>query len=110
MAQVVTRTIVDDIDGSEAERTLHFAVDGTNYAIDLSTANINEFKSAIGGFLESARKVGKVSGKATRTHGASQADREQTRVIREWAKAHGHTISERGRIPATVQKAFADAH
>lgn len=36
MAQKVIRQFVDDIDGSEAERTFSFAVDGTQYEIDLS--------------------------------------------------------------------------
>ena len=57
MAQKVITEFIDDIDGSSAERTFTFAVDGTNYEIDLSTENIAEFKSAIGGFIESARKV-----------------------------------------------------
>ncbi len=52
MAQKVTTEFIDDIDGSPAERTFTFAVDGTNYEIDLSAENIAEFKSAIGGFIE----------------------------------------------------------
>jgi hypothetical protein len=40
MAQKVIREFVDDIDGSEAERTFTFAIDGTHYEIDLSTQNI----------------------------------------------------------------------
>ena len=31
MAQKIIREFIDDIDGSEAERTFTFAVDGTNY-------------------------------------------------------------------------------
>jgi hypothetical protein len=53
----VVREFIDDIDGSAAERTFTFAVGGTAYEIDLSSENIAEFKSAIGGFIESARKV-----------------------------------------------------
>jgi hypothetical protein len=47
MAQKVIRQFVDDIDGSEAERTFSFAVDGTQYEIDLSSENILEFNDAI---------------------------------------------------------------
>jgi hypothetical protein len=43
MAQKVIRQFIDDIDGSEAERTFNFAVDGTDYEIDLSSENIKEF-------------------------------------------------------------------
>jgi hypothetical protein len=57
MAQKVIREFVDDIDGSEAERTFTFAIDGTHYEIDLSSQNIKEFHEAIAGFVESARKI-----------------------------------------------------
>lgn len=115
MAQVVTRTFIDDIDGSEAERTFTFAVDGTGYEIDLSNDNITEFNSAIGGFVESARKIGKA---ATASNGArrtsapagARQSREQTQAIREWARMAGHSISDRGRIPLAVQHAFDQAH
>jgi hypothetical protein len=40
MAQKIIREFVDDIDGSPAERTFSFAVDGVSYEIDLSTQNI----------------------------------------------------------------------
>ena len=113
MAQKVITEFIDDIDGSSAERTFTFAVDGTNYEIDLSTENIAEFKSAIGGFIESVRKVkGSSNGRRTRgtgTNGGRQP-REQTQAVREWARQHGHNISNRGRLPASIQQAFDQAH
>jgi hypothetical protein len=60
MAQKIIRQFIDDIDdidGSEAQRTFSFAVDGAHYEIDLSSNNIKEFTDAIAGFIESARKV-----------------------------------------------------
>lgn len=47
MAQKIITEFIDDIDGSPAERTFAFAVDGTNYEIDLSADNIAEFNSAM---------------------------------------------------------------
>ena len=115
MAQKVITEFVDDIDGSPAERTFSFAVDGTNYEIDLSAENIAEFKSAIGGFIESARKVkGSRSGNGRRAHNAGanggRQSRDQTRAVREWARRQGHNISDRGRIPSSIQQAFDQAH
>ena len=113
MAQKVITEFIDDIDGSPAERTFTFAVDGTNYEIDLSAENIAEFNSAIGGFMESARKVKATSNdrRARSTGGASgQQSRAQTRAVREWARQHGHNISNRGRIPASIQQEFDQAH
>ncbi|MBV8996745.1 MAG: Lsr2 family protein [Pseudonocardiales bacterium] len=113
MAEKVIREFVDDIDGSPAERTFSFTVDGVSYEIDLSTQNIAEFKSAIGGFIESARKVkGGSSRSRNRSDGSGGArqSREQIRAVREWARQHGHNISDRGRIPASIQQAFDQAH
>ena len=113
MAQKVSREFIDDIDGSEVERTFTFAVDGTNYEIDLSSQNIKEFNEAIAGFVESARKV-KASGTGRRAHKTSTSDsgrsREQTQAVREWARQQGHSINDRGRIPASIQQAFDQAH
>ena len=40
--------------------------------------------------------------------GLGLADQEQ--ACRAWARQHGHTISNRGRIPASIQQAFDQAH
>ena len=109
MAQKVVREFIDDIDGSPAERTFTFAVDGTAYEIDLSSENIAEFKSAIGGFIESARKV-KTTSTGQRQRGASTTDlgqrRERLNEVREWARNNGYSVSDRGRISAEVLAAF----
>ena len=115
MAQKVIREFVDDIDGSEAERTFTFAIDGTHYEIDLSSQNIKEFHEAIAGFVESARKI-KASGPGRRARTASPStsgsgrSREQVQAVREWARQQGHSINDRGRIPASIQQAFDQAH
>jgi Lsr2 len=117
MAQKVIRKFVDDIDGSPAERTFTFTVDGTHYEIDLSSENIKEFNDAIAGFVESARKVkGGGNGRRTRKVSTSSGisgsgrSREQTQAVREWARRQGHSINDRGRIPASIQQAFDQAH
>jgi hypothetical protein len=33
-------------------------------------------------------------------------DRERTAAVREWARAHGHDVSDRGRISKTVMQAY----
>jgi hypothetical protein len=113
MAQKVIREFIDDIDGSEAERTFTFAVEGTSYEIDLSSQNIKEFNEAIAGFVESARKI-KASGSGRRAPKTSTSDsgrpREQTQAVRQWARQQGHSINDRGRIPASIQQAFNQAH
>jgi hypothetical protein len=36
----------------------------------------------------------------------SPSNREDTAAIREWARAHGHNVSDRGRISKSVMEAY----
>ena len=41
MATRVTTTLVDDVDGTEAQETVAFGLDGSEFEIDLSDSNAN---------------------------------------------------------------------
>lgn len=115
MARVETIKLIDDVTGEVADETVQFAVDGDGYEIDLADANAKELRSALAGYIESARKLGRVTfgaAPATRRGGGSRAvvDREQNQAIREWARSHGMNVSDRGRIGADVIAAFNAAH
>ena len=47
MAQKVTVTLVDDLDGSQAEETVEFGLDGATYTIDLSGGNAGRLREAV---------------------------------------------------------------
>ena len=107
MAQKVNIILVDDLDGSDAEETITFGLDGTTYEIDLNAANARALREALSGYVGHARKMSagrRGSGRRTST-GSSN-----TKSVREWAKANGHDVSERGRISADVQQAYDAAH
>jgi hypothetical protein len=99
MATKIAVTLVDDLDGSVAEETVRFGVGGTEYEIDLSTKNAGALRARLGPFVEHARKSGR--GQRRRPARPTSA-RERSSDIRAWAKAQGITISDRGRIPASV--------
>ena len=110
MAQKVTVTLVDDLDGSTAEETVEFGLDGASYAIDLSGNNAGRLRDALEEYVEHARRAGgrkrgtpRPPGRAPRT---ASADREQNQAIREWARKQGMKVSDRGRIPAEVLEAY----
>jgi hypothetical protein len=44
MAQKLQTFFIDDLDGSEAEGTVLFGLDGTQYEIDLSTGHAKELR------------------------------------------------------------------
>lgn len=122
MARKVQIMLVDDLDGTdipEAEaETVTFAIDGVSYEIDLHKKNADKMRSAFEKFVGSARKVGRVTagsgGRQARaaSNGSARTglDRAQSTAIREWAKAQGKEVSDRGRIPAAIVDEYQSAH
>ena len=110
MAQKVTVLLVDDLDGGPADETVPFALDGVSYEIDLSAANAATFRDSLAQYVASARRVGgRAAGRGAGRRRAGGGD-SRTAQIREWARANGHKVSERGRIPATIIEAYDKAH
>lgn len=111
MAKKVTVTLVDDYDGeSKADETVFFSVDGNDYEIDLSNKNAGKLRESLEEWTEKARKVGRSKRKAVATGRTRPAvDREESTAIREWARAQGHQVSSRGRIPAEIVEAYQRA-
>jgi nucleoid-associated protein Lsr2 len=114
---VATQTkveLIDDLTGDKADETVLFGIDGREFEIDLSRDHAGELRDNLARYLAKARKVGKRTTVSTttskRTASGQRQSREQTAAIREWARANGHNVSDRGRIPLEVAKAFEDAH
>jgi len=68
VAQKITTLFIDDIDGGEADGTVRFALDGTDYEIDLNAKHSEELRSALGKYVSHARKVGGASRRAGRAY------------------------------------------
>jgi hypothetical protein len=102
MAQKIQTFFVDDLDGSEAEGTIPFGLDGTHYEIDLSTTHAKELRTALAPYIDAGRKAtgparrAGHNGRKTPANGISNAE------MRAWAKARGLEVSERGRIAASI--------
>jgi sRNA-binding protein len=108
MAQKVQVLLVDDLDGSQADETVTFGLDGVAYEIDLSSSNAGQLRGELAQYVEHARKAS--AAPVRRRRARTGAGREQSARIREWAKAHGKKISERGRIPADILAEYEAAH
>ncbi len=105
MAQKITTLFIDDIDGGAAEGTVRFALDGTEYEIDLNAKHSEELRSALGKYVTHARKMGsaarrggRAAGRASRGTGPAL----NTTEIRNWARENGYDIKDRGRVPADL--------
>ena len=106
MAQRVTVELEDDLDGGPADETLRFGLDGTEYEIDLRKTNASKFRRQIAPYLDHARKAGRGQ---RRRPARTTSGRERSGDIRAWAKGQGISVSERGRIPASVVERYEAA-
>jgi hypothetical protein len=109
MAQKVQVLLVDDVDGGTADETVQFGLDGSAYEIDLSAENAAAFRDALAPYVAAARRVG-TRGSARRRGRSRSSDAGSAREVREWARANGYQVSERGRVPADVMEAYRAAN
>jgi len=110
MAQKVQVVLIDDIDGGDATETVTFGLDGVTYEIDLNDKNAAKLRDALAVWVGSGRRVTGRSARGTSRPTGRRASGDDSSAIREWAKANGHKVSERGRISAAVREAYAAAH
>lgn len=108
MAQKVQTLFIDDIDGGEAEGTVRFGLDGSDYEIDLSARHSGELHAALEAYIAHARKI-----PGTARRGSTRAGRRPSTIdtvaVRAWAKENGFDIKERGRVPADVLTKYREA-
>jgi hypothetical protein len=108
MAQKVVTSFIDDIDGSAAEGSVRFALDGDEYEIDLSAEHTAALRTALEQYVAAARKSAGSRRPVRRGRRAASIGLNSTEV-REWAKSQGLDVKERGRIPAELVVKFKAA-
>jgi len=108
MAQRVVVRLTDDLSGAEIPsgkgETVTFNLDGTSYEIDLTAKNASALRKAVRPYIEAGRPI-KGSRRPVRTKVAAD-----TRTVKEWARANGYQVRDRGRLPRAVVAAFDAAN
>lgn len=105
MARKIQTTFVDDIDGSEAEGTVRFSLDGAGYEIDLNVTHGEELHQALAPYIAHARKTSARRG----PRGRRDASAGDSHAVREWARRQGIQVKERGRVPASITEKYRQA-
>ena len=109
MAQKVQTLLLDDIDGGNADETVRFGLDGASYEIDLSAAHAQDLRSALARYVQAGRKAGPLRGAPARKTARAASNGHGSAEARDWAKAQGIDIKDRGRVPADVVAKFKAA-
>lgn len=114
MARRIVHQLVDDLDGTVLEvgegETVLFSLDGTAYEIDLTDENAGALRAALAPYVAAGRSVSARAKQAPAARVQKRSGQRDYAPIREWASQHGYTVSERGRVPATVLEAYDAAH
>src|SRR3954451_902244 len=107
MAQRTVVSLVDDLDGTEANETVEYALDGVTYEIDLNDENAKQLRVVFGPYISAARRTGgrRSTGGRSRSSSSSNSSsspssssagrgvvsrsKEAMKAIRDWAKTEG---------------------
>ena len=114
MAQKVQVLLTDDLDGSDADETISFGFEGTQYEIDLNKKNADAMRKAITKYTVAARRAsgrsagGSSRGRGSRSNGRPDRDYDP-KAVRQWAESQGIEVSARGRVPTDVVTKFQAA-
>lgn len=109
MAQKVQTVFIDDLDGTEADGTVRFGLDGGEYEIDLNAEHAQQLREALARYVGAARRVSGNARRPARTGRRPQPGGPNTTEVREWAKAQGIDVKDRGRVPAELIVKFRAA-
>jgi hypothetical protein len=111
--QQVPADRVEDVNRSAVVETVTFGLDGRHYRLDLSREDAATLRAALAPFVAVARPSRRGSrDRRRRSRGervpssAAISDPNRNAAIREWARQHGHTLSKRGPIPASVLQMY----
>ena len=109
MAQKIQILFIDDLDGSQADGTVRFGLDGTEYEIDLNAAHAQALRDALARYVRAARRAGGGTQRPARVGRRAPAGGPDSTEVRELAKAQGIDVKDRGRVPAELVAKFQAA-
>ena len=106
MAQKIQILLIDDLDGSEADGTVRFGLDGTEYEIDLNAEHAGALREALARYVSAARRAGGGARRPARGGRRAPVTGPNPTEVREWAKGQGIEVKDRGRVPAELVARF----
>lgn len=108
MAQTVVVTTTSDLTGTANADTVQFGINGQNYELDLTAAEVKDLEKSLKKYIDVSRTTGKKiktdAPVRSTTVGLAPA------TVRAWASSNGVEVPKRGRIPEGVLLKFQEAH
>jgi Lsr2 len=108
VAQKIQTLFIDDLDGSEAEGTVRFGLDGAEYEIDLNTKHADALRAVLSQYVAAARRSAGAR-KPARSGRRASGNTLNSTEVRDWARSQGIEVKDRGRVPAELIVKFKAA-
>jgi hypothetical protein len=109
MATLTQVTLTCDVCGKAKDvQTRTIGLDGQTYEIDLCPKDGKGLSKAAADYVSNARKI--TARRISRENSHRPHSRAETAAVRDWAKASGMKIADRGRVPAAVFRDYQGAH
>ena len=109
MAQKIQVLFIDDLDGGEAEGTVRFGLDGSDYEIDLSAKTRRRCARPWPGMSIPPGRAPAGSRRPGRSGRRAGDGPAGSTAVRVWARSQGIEVKDRGRVPAEVVMKFRAA-
>lgn len=118
MARITQVVVTCDLEDGEvsASESISFTYGGKTYTLDLCKKHLDEVKSTLEGYANvghsmargprGRRRATGTGRSAHSTRPAAAGRGESQAEIREWARAQGYAVGDRGRIPGEVRAAY----
>jgi hypothetical protein len=109
----IIQQLIDDLDGSSADETVSFGLDGRDYTIDLSTKNAYVLRTALDLYVEHGQRVstrigGRSAARPSVVAATSKIVRDERDQVRRWAQEQGLSVAPRGRISQSILDRYAE--
>lgn len=120
-ARITKVVVACDLEDGEvaASESLSWSYGGNTYTLDLCKKHFDEVNGALEGFASAGHSAGRgtrgrrraaPAGRTARAARAAAAPRGESQAeIREWGRAQGYAVGDRGRIPGEVRTAYESA-
>jgi hypothetical protein len=108
MARETIVQITDDLDGSKGAEEVSFAYQGVEYRIDLGKKNRAALDKILKPYMDAGTRVTRRT--AGRPGTSNTAAKRDLATVRDWAKAQGIEVSDRGRVAKSVLAQYDAAH
>jgi Lsr2 len=91
------------------EGTVRFGLDGTEYEIDLNAKHARQLRDTLARYAAAGRRLSASARRPARGGRKAQPNALNTTEVREWARAQGIDVKDRGRVPAELVVKFKAA-